>query len=245
MYPVLFQISSFTLYSYPVILFVSLLFFSFLFLKQVRKKKLSLSFVNDYFFVYVISLFLGARLFAFIKNPEVYFTQYEKMFHFLDSGYDFFGGFLFFSLTLFFLCRLKKEDFGKWFEVFSSSFFLFAFGMALADFFAGKNYGLPSTLPFALTFESPEIRYTLPIHPVQLYEALLVLCIPLFLSLKKFSRPLEKASARFFFYFLSLAFLSFLRGSPEVMWFSFSSSFLFSLSFAFVFLIILVSKKYP
>ena len=95
-----------------------------------------------------------------------------RLFYIWDKGLSFWGAIV--GILLFLYKTTKKNDqkFLKWLDVIIPATIL---GLAighLGTFFEGSNYGTPTSLPWGVNFESPAIRYAVPIHPTQIYAFL-------------------------------------------------------------------------
>lgn len=180
MYPILFQINAFSLFGWeigPLSLF-SNGFFAALgfvvavwwFLKMAQKKHLHLEFIADHFFSLIIWSVVGARL-GYIYGA---FARYQEdpitMLYLWDGGFLLWSGIVFFLLTFWYHCHKQKEKIGQWLDVIvPAGVIAFAF-QSIGAFLGGTSYGTPTELPWGVIFENPEVRFTIPIHPVQVYQ---------------------------------------------------------------------------
>ncbi|MCD5382678.1 prolipoprotein diacylglyceryl transferase [Candidatus Gracilibacteria bacterium] len=223
MYPVLFQIGGFEFYSNAVILFFGIIFSSIFLMKNVKKYGLSINFLNDYFYILVISFFLFGRLGEVFLNFSMYLKEPLKILYFWDGNFSFFIGIIGVGLVFYILTFLKKENFLKWIDASFLPFLMGIMFISIADFMAGANYGLPTNGIFGIVFGSPDVKYTLPIHPVQLYEFFAVLMI--FFIVKFFSKKKRFAgvlsSFGFFLFFVTEFVLEFFRANIDLMIFGF------------------------
>jgi phosphatidylglycerol:prolipoprotein diacylglycerol transferase len=218
MHPVLIEILGFTIFTYPVLVGVSLVLSGIILIKKISKKNLSLDFLNDYFYILIITAFLGARLGGILENSFYYLEYPKKIFSILDGNYSFYGSIILIFLVFYFLTKLKKEKFSLWLDALSPALLNFFFFLSIGDFLAGKNYGVPTNFFWGVSFNIPEIRYTVPIHPVQLYESLGIILIFLFVFIFfKFNNKNsgKKGSLSLFLYFLLIFILNFLRVSGD------------------------------
>jgi phosphatidylglycerol:prolipoprotein diacylglycerol transferase len=179
MYPILFQIEAFQLFGFdigPISLFshgffqaVGFLIAILWFLKIAQRKHLHLEFIADHFTSLIIWSIVGARL----GYVFVFFTRYEQnplsMLYFWDGGYLLWSGIVFFLLTFYYHCSKQKEKIGQWLDVIvPASVIAFVFD-SFGAFLGGDQYGKPTELPWGMAFENPEVPFTIPVHPVQLY----------------------------------------------------------------------------
>ncbi len=177
MYPILFEAKFFQIQS--LWLFVSLGFLaSMLFLIYLAKThRLKLNFILNYGLKMALFSLLFARLFYVISNYDAYFFdfslgQLKYVFFIWDQGLSFWGAVLGFLIGLRRYCKLGEENLQEWLDVIIIAFFM---GMTISSiglFLDGANYGHESNLPWAVNFENITVRYSVPVHPTQLYSAL-------------------------------------------------------------------------
>lgn len=179
-----------------------------------RRKRVILQFLADNFFLLLLATLFFARL------SELLIHQHSLMeFPFFwreSSGFDFFGGIAGFLITLAVLTRKYNENFFTWLDLSLLAATPALFCHHIGTFFAGSAYGIPTSLPWGVTFTDPEaVGYsTLPIHPTQLYAALLLLAFFIIASaIFKHTTQTGKTGA-FLLLTLSLTYFSldFLRG---------------------------------
>lgn len=177
MYPILFEARFFQIQS--LWFFISLSFLaSTLFLIYLAKTHhLKLNFILNYGFKLVLFSILFARIVYVIANYNAYFFdfsigQLKYIFYIWDQGLSFWGAMLGFLIGLRRYCRFGEEKIAEWLDVVIISFFLAITIGCVGLFFDGSSYGTESSLPWAVNFENITVRYSVPIHPTQLYAAL-------------------------------------------------------------------------
>jgi len=134
---------------------------------------------------------VGAKLFMialdpyYRKNPAQIFTLST-----LQSAGIWYGGFIVALVFSFFYMRSQGLPFLKTSDVFAPGL---AIGHAigrLGCFAAGCCYGKPTSLPWAVTFTSPDANGAplgVPLHPTQIYEAIVesLICVVLYQMAKR------------------------------------------------------------
>jgi phosphatidylglycerol:prolipoprotein diacylglycerol transferase len=134
----------------------------------------------------VFAALVGARLWNLITNPVYYGGQPDAWFQLHLTGFSLYGGLLLGAGTGLLLTRLFR-----WSPLRLADALIPAVGVAIAVakvgcFFNGCCYGLPTDLPWGVTYPSGSLPYldqfsrgwilfsaqSLPVHPTQLYEAL-------------------------------------------------------------------------
>ncbi len=179
MYPILFQIGPFSLHS--LWLFVSLAFVAGIlaFAKIAKRQRLNLSmFFHHSLSIIVITLFFS-RLAFYIMNLQFYMPTFRlsgllSFFYIWDKGLSFWGAVLGFTIILTLLCFKKDESILKWLD---ALIIPVGVGIIIANFgqlLDGQCYGSPTSMPWGITYESINVKYTVPIHPTQIYSMLYV-----------------------------------------------------------------------
>ena len=194
MYPILFEIGPFTLYS--LWLFVSLGFIvgTLLFLKQAKYQRLELTFLLNHTISLFLATILISRLTFFLTNwgyfgPLNIKLILKQMLFIWQPGYSFWGGVLGFGILFSYHVYREKEDIMTWIE---ASLKPLIIGMILGhtgQFLDGQGYGNETILPWGITITSTTVKYTVPIHPTQLYNILFLLFF--LLGQKKLSEKFE------------------------------------------------------
>jgi phosphatidylglycerol:prolipoprotein diacylglycerol transferase len=135
--------------------------------------------------------FLGfGRLFAIISQYRVFLRDPVRIFVFWDGSFSFIGAAVGIGIILYWHTRTHRSTYLQWLDVllpaaiFGSAFDWFG------KFAAGRAYGKPTDMPWAVTYDAMGVRYTVPIHPVQLYYAFTFLALTFLLLIirKKSSR---------------------------------------------------------
>ena len=100
-----------------------------------------------------------------------------EVFMIQHGGLVFYGGFIGASLAGVLYGRLKKLQIWKLFDAIAPSIALgYAFGR-IGCLLNGCCYGRACTLPWAIRFPPPVECAGIPVHPTQIYESLLGLCL--------------------------------------------------------------------
>lgn len=227
MYPILLQLGSTTIYSLWLFLAFGILSSLVIVHKLTKYKLVKLSFLADNSLLIFFSSLILSRLIYVIYNWHYYYEliinqkQFFEIFFIWDKGLSAWGGILGIFITLFILSRKEKENFFDWSDILIISIF---FGMVFADigaFLDGRNYGIPTNLPWGMLVESSQ--YAIPIHPVQIYAAIYSLLIGIILFIV-YNNPVFKKSGGItylgivcysFFRFIE----EFIRGDESILFF--------------------------
>ena len=179
MYPILFQIEGFpifgfeigliSLFSHGVFQAIGFLIAILWFLKVAQKKHLHLEFIVDHFFSLITWSVIGARL----GYVYVFYGRYAQnplsVLYFWDGGFLLWSGIVFFLIALYYHCSKQKEKIGQWLDVIVPAAVIAFIFDSFGAFLGGAQYGKPTELPWGIAFENPEVPFTIPVHPVQLY----------------------------------------------------------------------------
>lgn len=177
MHPVLFQTSYFTVHIFWLLITVGIIVGAYVAVKLSIRNSLKIQFLSDISFKLVIFSLIGARVLSLLINYQSYFYEFSfsaisKIFYIWDKGLHFYGAVIGFFGYLYYACRKNDQEYLKWLDALVPAMILaMAFGH-MGAFFEGVNYGHETSLPWGVNFESPWIKYTVPIHPTQIYAFL-------------------------------------------------------------------------
>lgn len=197
MHPVLLKIGSFELASYGAMTALGYAAASWYLMRRLSKIRLDKdTFWNLIFIIFVGAIIGGKILFVLVTWPQLSGSSWEKILYFIQNfryGFVFYGGMIAAVAAVVWYMKKKKLP------LLSTSDFLIvglplghAFGR-VGCFLAGCCHGKPTTLPWGVTFTdthamvSPDLL-GVPVHPVQLYEAIGNLVI-FFILHKLYNRP--------------------------------------------------------
>ena len=181
MYPILFSLGPFKIYSYG--LFMALAFFTTLSLieHQARARKLQASKITNLCLLTFIFSLLGARVMYVLANLSYYRDNLFEIFMLHHGGLMFHGGFL---AGLVAMCLYLRKTKLPPLPVLDMVAQYLPLGQAIGRIgclLNGCCYGRESILPWAITLPSESVTR----HPAQLYESLGNLIIFIILSLVK------------------------------------------------------------
>jgi phosphatidylglycerol:prolipoprotein diacylglycerol transferase len=131
--------------------------------------------MTDLILLMIVCGLVGSRLLYVIINLSDYSRRPLDILKIWEGGLVFSGGLLGAGIALIAYTRTKGISLPGTADILAPGA---AIGQAIGRigcFFAGCCYGLPSDLPWAVTFTHPEALAPLnrPLHPIQLYSALL------------------------------------------------------------------------
>ena len=187
MHPVLFEIRGFPVHTYGVLLAAAYLLGLQLAVMRAKRFGLEPSRIMDLGIAIIIAALLGAKALLFVVDFRKFVSDPRELLTLLRSGGVFYGGLLVAVPVA--IWYVRRYSLPTW-----TVGDLAAPGIALAHavgrvgcLMAGCCFGRPSTLPWAVTFESTYaadnvgVPLGLPLHPTQVYEAVAELVIFVFL----------------------------------------------------------------
>ncbi len=188
------------------------------FLRLSRSARLSLQHFADHKLWYLGAFVLGGRIAAMIAEYRKYVTDPQRVFILWDGQFSFLGGAIGIACVLYWITRHQRSTFLQWLDVLLPAT---CFGLAfdwLGKFFAGHAYGRPTDVFWSVTYESIQVRYVTPVHPVQMYYALFFFLLTFLLLLVR--KQARRAGAETLFGIVSASIFTFiceyLRGDPSI-----------------------------
>lgn len=189
MHPVLFQLGSFTLGSYGLLLLAGALLALWWLRRLAKAHGADAEALTDLAFGALIAAIVGAKALLlivewrdFLADPGGWLRASLRAFG------VFYGGFIAAALYVFYAVRKRKLDFLATADLMAPPLVLAQGIGRLGCFAAGCCHGRPASLGWAVTFRDPEslvdpALLDVPLHPVQLYEFLGNLAIAAVLAL--------------------------------------------------------------
>lgn len=166
-----FEIGPFLIWTRLVFLLLGIWLSIEFFLRLSQSAHLSLQHFREYALWYFGAFLLGGRIVALIGEYKVYVRDLLRIFIVWDGNFSFLGGAIGIGLVLFWVTRSSRATFLQWLDVLlPATMFGIAFDW-LGQFASGHAYGKPTDLPWGVTYDTINVRYAVPLHPVQLYYA--------------------------------------------------------------------------
>jgi len=182
MYPELLKIGDFSISSFGVMVALSFLVAYWLCLKEFRRKNLSEDLLGNLFLAAMIGGIAGAKLLYLFENVPIKEIIQNPVQHILArGGLTFYGG-LFGAVLLTWIVA-KRNKLGFWLlgdSVAPAMAIGYSIGR-LGCFLVGDDYGTKSDLPWAMAFPNGLPPTVDPVHPTQIYEALIMLVVFIYL----------------------------------------------------------------
>jgi len=173
MFPVLIRIGPITIHTYGFLIATAFLLGLWLALRQAAREGLSKEKVTDIGFYALFAGIIGSRIFFIATEWEHFSSHPADMLKIWEGGLVFYGGVIFAIPVAVWYARRQGLLLWQPADIWAPSI---AVGHAigrLGCFCAGCCYGLPTDLPWGVTFNNPETLAIrgVPLHPTQLYES--------------------------------------------------------------------------
>lgn len=175
MFPLLLKIGPIPIHTYGFLIAVGFLLALEVIRRLSIRSKLPVDPVLDLVFWLLISGFIGARLLFVLTRWQYFLAHPIDILKVWEGGLVFFGGLL--AATAFFVFYIRKKKLPVWktMDVLVPGLVLNHALGRLGCFATGCCYGKPTDLPWGVQFNSELVEIALrgiPLHPVQLYEAI-------------------------------------------------------------------------
>jgi phosphatidylglycerol:prolipoprotein diacylglycerol transferase len=179
MYPILLKIGPLTIHTYGFLMAVGVALGLWFIYVQAKRSGMDANRIMDAAFYTIIVSLIGAKLILLVSNFSYYISYPKELFSLARSGGVFQGGLTFGTIYALWYFHRKKIPTWPTADIIGPALALgHGFGR-IGCFSAGCCYGSECSLPWAVVFknryaaELTGVRLDTPIHPVQLYEALL------------------------------------------------------------------------
>jgi phosphatidylglycerol:prolipoprotein diacylglycerol transferase len=237
-FPKLFDLGPFPLYTYGALLAASYLLGLWLAMWRAKKWGLDANRVLDLGIYIIIAALVGAKLLLLIVDFDQ-FRSPADMLSLVRSGGVFYGGLILAVAVAFWYIAKHRMPFWTTCDVFAPGIALGHVTGRLGCFAAGCCYGKPTDVSWSVIFTNPLAAANvgtplgIPLHPTQLYEAASALVIlVLLLATERRGRPFAGRTfwSYMFLYAVSRYVIEIYRGDPRGMVFGvFSTSQFISL----------------
>jgi len=189
-----FQVGPFLIRSYILFLLLGIVLSVELFLRIVQKEGLRMTLFIQKGGWFIASFLFFGRLLSLILLYRVYVQDPMRMFIVWDGEFSVVGGCIGLVVALFFCTHRERHTFLAWLDAFLPPVMLLLTLDWFGRLLGALSYGKPTNVPWGVILESMSVRYTVPVHPVQVYYSLWFLfCTVLLLMLyrRRFERRMQ------------------------------------------------------
>ncbi len=186
MYPIVFHIGSFAVHSYGVMMALAFLAGLWTATLRARREKISGERVADVTLWLMVGAILGARIVYVTTYWKQEFADqpFSEIFMIQHGGLVYYGGLIGATIAGMIYIHWKKMPLWKTADVFAPSIALGSVFGRIGCLLNGCCYGRACSLPWAISFpaDNPLHPPTTPVHPTEIYDALLNLVLYVFLA---------------------------------------------------------------
>ncbi|RGS82658.1 prolipoprotein diacylglyceryl transferase [Coprococcus sp. AF21-14LB] len=210
----LLTIGNFTVHGYGLMIGIGFIAAYLMTEYRAKKHQMNTDFVFTLFLTSVVFGMLGAKLLFYmtmideiIANPKVILDEAE--------GFVVYGGIIGGILAGYVACRIKKQNFWKYFDLVMPAVALAQGFGRIGCLLAGCCYGMETSCKFSITFQNSDFA---PNHvaliPTQIYSSILdfLHCIVLCMIAKKVKKDKIVSGCYLIFYSIGRFVLEFFRG---------------------------------
>jgi phosphatidylglycerol:prolipoprotein diacylglycerol transferase len=222
-YPELFKVGPFTVYTYGVLLAASYLLGLRLAMWRAKKWGLDPNRVLDLGIYIIIAALVGAKLLLLVVDFDQFSSPREWL-NLARLGGVFYGGLILAVAVAFWYIHRHRMPFWTTCDVFAPGIALGHVTGRLGCLAAGCCYGKPTDLPWAIVFTNPLAAANvgtplgIPLHPTQIYEAgaSLIILVALLATERRGRRFAGRTFwAYMFVYAVSRYIIEMFRGDPR------------------------------
>lgn len=171
-----------------VVTFIGVLVATAVLIRTIRDEEISLRFLSDHLFFFVVFPLLLGRIGAFLSLwpsvkyrlsgdfGEMFFEVIRSFFLIGDGGIRADWALVGFFLVFFIIAFWRKEKFFAWLDAFILPGIVISLFVALGGYFSAWGYGRPAPdwlfFPLSIEYDLMNVRYSGKLYAVQLYMAL-------------------------------------------------------------------------
>ncbi len=224
MYPILLELGPLTVYTYGLLLAAAYLLGLKMAMTRAEARGLDGARVLDLGIYIIISALIGAKLLLVVTDFRTFAGDPRELWTLARSGGVFYGGLILAVVVALWYIRKVRLPLWTTCDVFAPGI---ALGHVIGRFgclFAGCCYGKPTSLPWGITFSSPDAAANVgtplgvSLHPTQIYEAgaeFVILMILLATERKGRPYPGRTFWLYMLLYAISRFVIEFYRGDPR------------------------------
>lgn len=167
-----FELGPFLLWTRLIFILLGIWLSAEFFLRLSESANLSLQHFRDHGLWYCFAFVLGGRVVAMLAEYRVYLRDPLRTVFLTDGNFSFLGAAIGIGVVLYVTTRGQRTTFLQWLDALLPATCLGLVFSWVGSFFAGDAYGRPTDVFWGVIYDTPSVRYTIPLHPVQLYYAL-------------------------------------------------------------------------
>jgi phosphatidylglycerol---prolipoprotein diacylglyceryl transferase len=221
MHPTIFQIGSFTVYSYGFCIMLGVIF-GYIYVVKNAKNELGIDSekISEIVLLIIVAAIIGGKVFLYLADLPRYLANPSEMLSDFGSGFVFYGSFIFAVPTLLWYFKKNKMPALKMLDITAIGGTI-VHGMGkIGCFLSGCCYGKVCDTAYGVVFSNIETNadpMNTPLYPVQLIDATLLfgICILLIFVKKRKQFDGQLLLLYVIIYGIGRFFTEFLRGDSD------------------------------
>lgn len=171
MHPTLFEIGDINVSSFSVMVLIAFLVAYFVGESELKRKGLNSNLADLLLIACVIGGLGGAKL-LFLYQQATLSDFIAEPSRYLSSGFTFLGGLIGSIILMWIVTQMKRVNFLTVTDAAAPALVLaYAVGR-IGCLLVGDDYGIPTSLPWAMSFPDGSPPTVLKVHPTQIYDTL-------------------------------------------------------------------------
>ncbi len=218
MFPELLRIGDFQITSFGAMVAVAFLVGFWISGMEFERKGISRRLHEHVFLAALVGGILGAKFLFLIENiPISDLLSHPKHYLLLRGGLTFYGGLFLALFASFIVVKKHKESFWKVLDACAPALVIAYVIGRTGCFLVGDDYGIPSSLPWAMPFPNGSPPTLEAVHPTQIYEVIIMSLVFVVLwKIRKSKKPVGwLASIYLVLAGLERFFVEFIRNTTE------------------------------
>jgi phosphatidylglycerol---prolipoprotein diacylglyceryl transferase len=186
MKPILFRLGDIPVYSYGLMIAIGCVAgVAFMAIKGKKEVGLTFDQANNLFLILFLAAVIGGKVFLFFEDPSGYLANPSSLIR--GAGFVFYGSFLFTVPAMLWYFSKQKLPILPMLDVMAVTTCIVHMFGRIGCFFAGCCHGKPTDFFISISFSDPGCFANpkgVPLHPTQIYEALFIGLIMVFLMVR-------------------------------------------------------------
>ena len=157
MYPELFKIGPFTVYSYGLMLGIAFIIASYILTKEFERRNLGANLATEITLIAIIFGIAGSKILDLIENWQTFI--HDPLIAFSPGGLTFYGGLILATLAIYIYVRRKKIPFLVIADATAPSLILaYGIGRIGCQLAGDGDYGIPTSLPWGMKYPNGTVK---------------------------------------------------------------------------------------
>ncbi len=179
MFPVLFDSAYFSIHTLWLFACAALILSSYVAIQRLKRRRLNFTLLIEHSTAIILTALFCSRLAYFLFHTSQYMPSFSfrtlgSFFSIWDQGLSLWGAVLGSTIALFYWVIKEEEPLWKWVDALFIPLMLGVIIGNMGAFLAGYNYGTPTSLPWGVEYNAANVKFTVPVHPTQIYALVLL-----------------------------------------------------------------------